>query len=96
MTLKEEYVKDVLRNLRRAENGRIRLYDYAMDEIEEALHKQIPKRPIEKHEIRSMDNEGNVTCEAVYFRCPVCNKSVQINRGCSNNDCRQAIDWSDE
>lgn len=59
----------------------------------EAIEKQIPKKPIEIHEIRSMDNKGNVTCEAIYFRCPVCNKSVQINRGCSNNECRQAIDW---
>lgn len=58
------------------------------------IDRQNPKKPIEIHEIRSMDNEGNVTCEAVYYRCPVCNKSVQIDRGCSNNECRQAIDWA--
>ena len=75
------------------EDDILTLYATAQLIAMDCIEKQMPKKPIEIHEIRSMDNEGNVTCEAVYFRCPVCNKSVQIDRGCSNNECRQAIDW---
>lgn len=28
--------------------------------------------------------------------CPVCEGPVERGKGCSNNDCRQAIDWSEE
>lgn len=28
------------------------------------------------------------------YRCPVCNAQMGRNNCCSNNECRQAIDWS--
>lgn len=53
-------------------------YQCAID----AIDKQIPKKPI---------TFTNGTRD--YYVCPCCNKLVSYLHGCSNNDCRQAIDW---
>jgi len=31
-----------------------------------------------------------------FIYCPSCGQRVIYGRSCSNNDCRQAIDWSDD
>lgn len=54
---------------------------------EQALEKQIPKKPLRYIDL------GRVGYSAW---CPVCEGPVERGKGCSNNDCRQAIDWSEE
>lgn len=47
-----------------------------------AIEKQIPKKP-------------NIVGEFTkYFECPICGHPLSYRRGCENNKCRQAIDWS--
>lgn len=59
----------------------------AIQMVEEALDKQIPKKPI-------YTNEGTVTrcpvCKAIHLRCM---SSVEVDY-CER--CGQAIDWSEE
>jgi len=50
-----------------------------LDNCVSALEKQIPKKPIH---------------DSFYYHCPICNGIVYKGRGCANNECRQAIDWS--
>jgi len=53
----------------------------AFEKAIEALEKQIPKKPIH---------------DSFYYHCPICNGVVYKGRGCANNECRQAIDWSED
>lgn len=55
--------------------------------IAKALEKQIPKKPLRYIDL---DRVGYSAW------CPVCEGPVERGKGCSNNDCRQAIDWSEE
>lgn len=54
----------------------------------EAVEKQIQKKPIIKTD---RDRES---CN--WYCCPVCGEPINPKCGCQNNDCRQAIDWSEE
>lgn len=53
----------------------------------DAIEKQIPKKPTHTYKRLGLTVEG---C------CPVCGEPVVFGNRCSNNDCGQAIDWSDE
>lgn len=57
-------------------------YMSAMDLVEFALEKQIAKKPIVEPYFYGK-----------YYRCPTCGRMVEKNKCCSNNDCRQCIDW---
>lgn len=57
------------------------------DELIKAYEKQMPKKPTHTYRRLGYIVEG---C------CPVCGESVSFGSCCSNNDCRQAIDWSEE
>lgn len=61
-----------------------------------ALVKQIPKTPRKTETVYGVDGCGEVTNKLVLYTCPVCDEPIHVGRGCSNNKCRQAIDWSDE
>lgn len=65
--------------------------------IMQALEKQIHKSP--KIETRKIYHEFGDSVEIEYktfYRCPKCNGYIRRSKCCDNNDCRQAIDWSDE
>ena len=57
--------------------------------IQELVDKSTPKKPIvqtfKSPYLKSYINKGF---------CPQCNQEVEEDNCCSNNDCRQAIDWS--
>lgn len=54
--------------------------------IQELVDKATPKKP------------NNITIPkrfgSKYIACPTCGKGLTSGRCCSNNECRQAIDWS--
>jgi len=54
----------------------------------EALDKQIPKKPTP-----FINDNGDTPHQA--YRCPICHEEVLKGDGCSNNDCRQCIDWGE-
>lgn len=62
----------------------------------EAIEKQIPKKPRKTETVYGVDGCGEVTNKLVLYTCPVCDEPIHVGRGCSNNDCLQRIDWSDE
>lgn len=62
----------------------------------EAMEKQIPKKPRKTETIYGVDGCGETTNKLVLYTCPICDEPIHVGRGCSNNECRQAIDWSDE
>lgn len=49
----------------------------------EALERAIPKKPFVEPYFYGK-----------YYRCPTCGRMVEKNKCCSNNNCRQRIDWS--
>ena len=57
--------------------------------LQELVDKATPKKPIvqtfKSPYLKSYINKGF---------CPQCKKEVEEDNCCSNNDCRQAIDWS--
>lgn len=58
----------------------------AINSMQELVDKAIPKKPIE---VRLPKRWGGS-----YLSCPTCRSGLTNGRCCSNNDCRQAIDWS--
>lgn len=61
----------------------------AEKDLQELVDKATPKKPIvqtfKSPYLKSYINKGF---------CPQCNQEVEEDNCCSNNDCRQAIDWS--
>ena len=59
--------------------------------LQELVNKATPKKPIvqtfKSPYLKSYINKGF---------CPQCNQEVEEDNCCSNNDCRQAIDWSSD
>lgn len=53
----------------------------------QALEMQIPKKPNNTYKRLGITVEG---C------CPTCGAPVAFGYRCSNNDCGQAIDWSED
>lgn len=70
--------------------------DEGLKLIADALKKQIPKRPRKTETVYGVDGCGEVTSKLVLYTCPVCDEPIHVGRGCSNNNCRQTIDWSPE
>lgn len=68
----------------------------AFEMVKEALEKHIPKTPRKTETVYGVDGCGEVTNKLVLYTCPICDEPIQVGRGCSNNDCLQRIDWSDE
>lgn len=62
----------------------------------EAIEKQMPKKPQKTETVYGVDGCGEATNKLVLYTCPVCDEPIHVGRACSNNDCRQAIDWSPE
>lgn len=60
--------------------------DEANKSLQELVDKATPKKP----KVISKPY-GNLIFEE--YRCPVCNAQMGRNDCCSNNECRQAIDW---
>lgn len=61
-----------------------------------AIDKQTTKKPRKTETIYGVDGCGEVTNKLVLYTCPVCDEPIHVGRGCSNNECLQKIDWSDE
>lgn len=49
----------------------------------EALERAVPKKPFVEPYFYGK-----------YYRCPTCGRMVEKNKCCSNNDCRQCLDWN--
>lgn len=58
-------------------------HDEAVEKAIEALERAIPKKPFVEPYFYGK-----------YYRCPTCGRMVEKNKCCSNNDCRQRINWS--
>ena len=59
--------------------------------LQELVDKATPKKPIYK--------KPSITFFIPNIKlphCPECNTTVTYTLGCENNECRQAIDWSDK
>lgn len=59
----------------------------------ECINKQIYKKPRKTETIYGVDGCGEVTNKLILYTCPACDEPIHVGRGCSNNECRQAIDW---
>ena len=59
-------------------------YMSAMDLVEFALERAVPKKPFVEPYFYGK-----------YYRCPACGRMVEKNKCCSNNDCRQRINWKE-
>ena len=57
-----------------------------LNKLQELVDKATPKKP----KVISKPY-GHLIFEE--YHCPVCNAQMGRNNCCSNNDCRQAIDW---
>ena len=66
-------------------------YDY--DDYPKILQELVDRATPKKPKVISKPY-GNLIFEE--YRCPVCNAQMGRNDCCSNNECRQAIDWSNE
>lgn len=69
---------------------------FELNRYDEAIEKQIPKKPRKAETIYGVDGCGETTNKLVLYTCPVCDEPIHVGRGCSNNDCLQRIDWSEE
>lgn len=67
-----------------------------VDMILDAIDKQIAVKPRKTETIYGVDGCGEVTNKLVLYTCPICDEPIHVGRGCSNNNCRQTIDWSPE
>ena len=68
-----------------------KLLEKSANDLRELVDKATPKKPIvqtfKSPYLKSYINKGF---------CPQCNQEVEEDNCCSNNDCRQAIDWSSD
>ena len=65
---------------------------WASETLQELVDKATPKKPIIQTFKQAFGNHKLVN----FSFCPVCRARVEVGRCCSNNDCRQAIDWSED
>ena len=64
-----------------------------IETISELVNKSIPKRPRVVQELFACD--GDFTTYIDINKCDTCGETIHYPRCCQNNDCRQAIDWSE-
>ena len=60
--------------------------------LQELVDKATPKKPI--YRIPDLVNPFREPEELAH--CPNCNWQLNYHYGCQNNNCRQAIDWSND
>ena len=53
-----------------------------MEEYELLINKEIPMKPLKRKRFNNS------------YECPICEERIEYLDGCSNNICRQKIDWS--
>lgn len=58
------------------------------DVLQELVDKATPKKPIKEELVDFCEDDFT------RYSCPICNYTLKTNHSCSNNECRQAIDWS--
>lgn len=68
----------------------------AKEMLGQLVERHTPKKPKKTETVYGVDGCGETTNKLILFTCPVCDEPIHVGRGCSNNDCRQAIDWSPE
>lgn len=60
--------------------------------LQELVDKATPKKPMQQTFKQAFGDHKLVSLSF----CPVCRERVEVGNCCSNNDCRQAIDWSED
>lgn len=58
------------------------------DVLQELVDRATPKKPIKEELVDFCEDDFT------RYSCPICNYTLKTNHSCSNNECRQAIDWS--
>lgn len=61
--------------------------------LQELVSKAIPITPLAEEEFVEYGDDDCGT--QVRYYCPICHREVYIGQSCSNNECRQALDWSE-